>query len=954
MWVGDNMRKAAVLSVLAGMACVILFTACLSTEVSETPEIPQQKTESSEPIQQLILDGKYDEAKELFESQANINIADDYGNTALHAAAQANNADLITFLIYKGAETELKNADGDTPLHVAVKYNSLDAVRVLAAVNSDIFSRDAAGSTALELALEKGEPFYDAVITTATGEKHDAQGQTIVHYFVSLGNRNALLYSIKKHIPISETDNEGRTPLALAYERNTLQSIQMAADLLEAGAAPQGGIYEYFETAMMKRNPSMRFEEGQTPLHIATVQGQTGIVQYLLTQNASFTAQNTAGSTPLHEAVRYGHTDIIEMLLAAGADANAKDSLGKTPLLLIVPKNVQADVYRTLISYHADVNIKDMYGDAPLHIALISGSDLAALELLTDAGADVNERNKEGVTPLALAVDYQRKDLISFFAAHGGDIHAEDLSGRTPLTRALTANKELLSALVNADNITARDSFGNTPLHIAVTTDIPGTGTDGSHNPDRKYSLAAQNIEYLISLGADINARNRSGDTPLSLAVQKNKRQAGETLLAAGADIFVTNTDNYSPLRLALSAGGERQEWLLTSSVINSSDGSGNTPMHYAAEWKLYNAITELVEKGSSVNAQNANGQTPLFSAVHADSPDAIVLLIRNGAQKNARDYLGNTPLHTSVRWNTFNAARTLIASGADIDPQNLAGKTPLAEAAYSGKIQMMTLLLNNGANINASDASGKTVLIDAIQSGRPETVRTLLDRGASVQVQEMYGRNAYHFAAESGNIEMITLIREAGGNAMARDKNGRTPLTLVLANSDESIRAVLGSDTDLSDSDGNTPIHIAVMQKAAPEKLRLLISMGYPINRRNSDGLTALAEAANSGQAELLRVLLENGADPYITDNKGECAVSFALSSGSSLLLEDIVTYAGDRRDISGEGILHYAARIADAETVNTLLSMGLDKTVRSISGERPYDVAVRWKRSDIAELLK
>ena len=116
--------------------------------------------------------------------------------------------------------------------------------------------------------------------------------------------------------------------------------------------------------------------------------------------------------------------------------------------------------------------------------------------------------------------------------------------------------------------------------------------------------------------------------------------------MAAGADIFVTNTDNYSPLRLALSAGGERQEWLLTSSVINSSDGSGNTPMHYAAEWKLYNAITELVEKGSSVNAQNANGQTPLFSAVHADSPDAIVLLIRNGAQKNARDIFVNQYSH--------------------------------------------------------------------------------------------------------------------------------------------------------------------------------------------------------------------------------------------------------------------------------------------------------------------
>lgn len=950
------MQKAAVPVFLAGLLCTILLLSCLSTEVSEEPvdQTEVEKKEQTETIQQLILTGKYDDAKAMFESQANINMADENGNTPLHAAAQVNNADLITFLIYKGAETELKNAQGDTPLHVAIKYDSVDAARVLAAVNSDIFSRDTNGKTALELGIAKGKQFYDAMITTATGEKQDAQGLSIIHYFVRMNDRNAILYSISKQIPISRQDNSGMTPLGIAYRQNTLKSIEIAVDLLEAGAVPQGGNYEYFETAIMKRNPSMRFEEGQTPLHIATIQGQTGIVHYLLTQNASCSAQNTAGSTPLHEAVRYGRTDIVQILLQNGANPNAKDSLGKTPLLLLVPKETQSVIYQLLIKYHADVNVKDMYGDAPLHIATIAGSDIDALELLINAGADINERNKEGVTPLALAVDYQRKDLVQFFTTHNGDIHAEDLEGKTPLTRALKANKELLSVLVNTDNVISRDSFGNTPLHIAVTTDIPSTGTDGSLNPDRKYSLAAQSIKYLLSLGADINARNRSGDTPLSLAVQKNKRQAGEVLLAAGADIFVTNTDNYSPLRLALSAGGERQEWLLTSEVINSTDGSGNTPMHYAAEWKLNNAITALVEKGSSVNAQNANGQTPLFSAVHADSPDGIALLIRNGAQKNARDYLGNTPLHTSIRWDTFNAARTLIASGVDIDPQNLAGKTPLAEAAYSGKMQMITLLLNNGANINASDATGKTVLIDAIQSGKPETVRTLLERGASVQVQEMYGRNAYHFAAESGDIEMITIIREAGGNAMARDKNGRTPLTLVLNSTDDIIQAVLGSNKDISDSDGNTPIHIAVTQKVPPEKLRLLVSMGYPINRRNSNGLTALAEAANLGQADLLRVLLENGANPYITDNKGECAVSFALRNGNKLLLEDIVKYAGTKRDISGEGILHYAARIADQATVNTLLSMGLDKTIKSISGERPYDVAIRWKRTDIAELLK
>ena len=242
------MQKAAVPVFLAGLLCTILLLSCLSTEVSEEPvdQTEVEKKEQTETIQQLILTGKYDDAKAMFESQTNINMADENGNTPLHAAAQVNNADLITFLIYKGAETELKNAQGDTPLHVAIKYDSVDAARVLAAVNSDIFSRDTNGKTALELGIAKGKQFYDAMITTATGEKQDAQGLSIIHYFVRMNDRNAILYSISKQIPISRQDNSGMTPLGIAYRQNTQKSIEIAVDLLEAGAVPQGGNYEYF------------------------------------------------------------------------------------------------------------------------------------------------------------------------------------------------------------------------------------------------------------------------------------------------------------------------------------------------------------------------------------------------------------------------------------------------------------------------------------------------------------------------------------------------------------------------------------------------------------------------------------------------------------------------------------------------------------------------------------
>ena len=74
----------------------------------------------------------------------------------------------------------------------------------------------------------------------------------------------------------------------------------------------------------------------------------------------------------------------------------------------------------------------------------------------------------------------------------------------------------------------------------------------------------------------------------------------------------------------------------------------------------------------------------------------------------------------------------------------------------------------------------------------------------------------------------------------------------------------------------------------------------------------------------------------------------------GNTPVLDHIVKHSATKTDISGEGILHYAARLSDAETVKKLVSMGLDKGQKSITGETAYDIAVRWQRADIAALLQ
>ncbi|HPX26682.1 MAG TPA: ankyrin repeat domain-containing protein, partial [Treponemataceae bacterium] len=212
---------------------------------------------------------------------------------------------------------------------------------------------------------------------------------------------------------------------------------------------------------------------------------------------------------------------------------------------------------------------------------------------------------------------------------------------------------------------------------------------------------------------------------------------------------------------------------------------------------------------------------------------------------------------------------------------------------------------------------------------------------------------NAYHEAAESGNIELIKLVQDAGGNPLSRDAHGTTPFSLVILKGDNVIKAVLGTNSRLIDSDGNTPLHIAIEKKADPSVLSLLLSMNYPVNTRNREGIIPLVIAAKNGMKEHVQLLIEQGADIYLTDNSGECALSIALTKQTALL-DSMVKYAGKKVDIAGEGILHYAARLADISTLQKVLGMGLDRQSRNISGETPRDIAVRWQKTEAAELLR
>jgi len=154
-------------------------------------------------------------------------------------------------------------------------------------------------------------------------------------------------------------------------------------------------------------------------------------------------------------------------------------------------------------------------------------------------------------------------------------------------------------------------------------------------------------IALIVSRGADVNARNNSGDTPLAIAVRRNLQEQGEALLAAKADIFASNVKGETPLSIALTSPKGPVEWLFNSSTVGARDANGDTPLHHAARLNLPAAIEFLGQKGADSGAKNGDGATPLASAVKADASAAVKALIAKGANLEARDVMGDTPSTT-------------------------------------------------------------------------------------------------------------------------------------------------------------------------------------------------------------------------------------------------------------------------------------------------------------------
>jgi ankyrin repeat protein len=154
-------------------------------------------------------------------------------------------------------------------------------------------------------------------------------------------------------------------------------------------------------------------------------------------------------------------------------------------------------------------------------------------------------------------------------------------------------------------------------------------------------------------------------------------------------------------------------------------------------------------------------------------------------------------------------------------------------------------------------------------------------------------------------------------------------------------------------DDFGYSVLHVAVLEKSSAGMMKIILDQGGRLSIVDSSGRTPLRLAADENSWDLAKVLADAGSDPFFAAGDEKTPADVALGRGREGIQALFSGKGIRAKDASGNTILHYAARKGNAEIITLLLELGANKSVKNIAAESPADIALRWNRNEIAALL-
>lgn len=348
---------------------------------------------------------------------------------------------------------------------------------------------------------------------------------------------------------------------------------------------------------------------------------------------------------------------------------------------------------------------------------------------------------------------------------------------RTPLMYAASkSNVDIVEKLLKRGaEINAKDTDGWTPLMFAISRD----------NPSDKMEI----IEKLLAHGADINLPDNQGKTAMDLAFEAKNVQIANSILrnyAARRGLEVTSGNllldtiqekNYSFVRALLK---------IPRMDITAKNVNGQTALMLAVEDGQAEIIGEILAKDNTIiNETNKDGFTALMLATLKGDAKAVSLLLQSPiVNLDIADKRGRTALTIAIQKNHAGIIRQLLTK--NVFRANECGKnglTPLMVAIKEGSPDVVSAFIESrGVDINAKDKFGKTPLMFAVQSGKVDIVKKLLEERPDININavDKAGWSALMFAAYYGNTAILEDLIKHGAKVDIEDKDHCTPLMIA------------------------------------------------------------------------------------------------------------------------------------------------------------------------------
>ena len=433
----------------------------------------------------------------------------------------------------------------------------------------------------------------------------------------------------------------------------------------------------------------------------------------------------------------------------------------------------------------------------------------------------------------------------------------------------------------------------------------------------------------LLRQQVDVNAAQGDGATALHWAAYLDEAETTALLIRAGAEVNVPNHYGVTPLALASRNGSPAIIEQLVHAGSDPRDplhavNSGETPLMLAARTGQIDAVTVLLNLGADANATEAwNGQSALMWAAAEGHVPVLQTLIDHGADIHARSNSGATPLLFAARKGSMDAVRALLAAGSDVNGKRPDGATPLLVAVINGHEDLVDLLLDEGADPNVEGGSTRLTVQGVRARPMPLEFRTL---GYSERESEGVAR---------GNIFGRPL------QAAVHVANWHISDQFIVVNLDRLrvIESLLAHGADVNG-------------RNTQEEPR----WSGARYRRHMTGATAFLFAAKVADVEVMRLLLDHGADATINsvDNITPLMAAAGISWASNqeraseaevleavtLIVEELDADVNFVSDL-GETAMHAAAYRGANSVVQYLFDKGAELDVVAVDGRTPLRVA-------------